>query len=255
MVEDVELEGFPARLQELIGEDSVSRFALEVGLGDNLIRKYLAGATPGLDKVVRICQAKGVNIAWLALGKGGPYDDEMPGLKAAAYRPRRRIGDTLVAEPRAEMAETLQAIDGREFVLVPRYDIKVSAGNGSVIHSEQIVDYYAFQLEWFAREVGISPASAACAEVRGNSMEPDLFDGEIVIMDTSKNRFVDDAIYILHYGDALRIKKVHTRIDGTVEIRSSNEAYKSEVLTPEEAERITIIGRARRAIPPVRRLP
>ena len=141
-------------------------------------------------------------------------------------------------------------------MLVPRYDIRVSAGSGSIIHSEQIVDHYAFQAEWFAREVGIAPADAACVEVRGRSMEPDLYDREVTVIDLSKNRFIDDAIYVLHYADALRIKKVTVSLDGTVQIRSSNEAdYPPETVSAEQAQYITVVGRAKIAIPPIRRLP
>ena len=34
------------------------------------------------------------------------------------------------------------------FVLVPRYNIEASAGGGSIIHSEQIVDHLAFKADW-----------------------------------------------------------------------------------------------------------
>jgi phage repressor protein C with HTH and peptisase S24 domain len=88
-----------------------------------------------------------------------------------------------------EDPEVLESSDGREFVLVPRYDVRVSAGGGSVIHSEQIVDHLSFQYDWFEREVGISPKHAVVVEVRGDSMVPDLHDGELVIIDTSQNSF------------------------------------------------------------------
>lgn len=257
MVEEVELEGFPERLKELIGQESVSRFANEVGLGDNLIRKYLDGATPGLDKVVRICNAKGVSIAWLALGEGPKLDEDAKARQAKAADYRRRRTDTLgVAEPSAAGREILESRDGRGYVLLPRYDVRVSAGGGTVVHSEQIVDYLAFKSDWFEREVGIPAGSAALFEVRGNSMESDFYDGDLALLDLRVDRFIDDAIYVVQYGDALRVKRVHRRLDGKVEIKSSNEAvHKPEVVTEEEASQIIIVGRAKRALPKPRRLP
>lgn len=225
----------------------MSRFAQDVGLGDNLIRKYLAGATPGLDKVLKICRAKGINIAWLAYGQGRREWklDDMP--REAIYG---------VAESARLPERVVVTADGREFILLPRVDVKVSAGSGTLVSSEQVVDYLAFSAEWFHKHVGISPASAALIEVRGDSMTPVLVDGELVIVDTSCDSFRDDAIYVLQYSGALRIKSVRRRLDGKIEIRSANEGYGTELLTEEEAAAgtITIVGRARWALSG-RRLP
>lgn len=244
---EASLEGFASRLSELIGEASVSRFAQDVGLGDNLVRQYLKGAVPGLDKVVRICEAKGVNVAWLAQGLG---------------RKERKLDDLgreeiYGAPPKTPGAEgVLHAADGREYVLLPKYDVSVSAGNGTLVRSEQIVDYLAFNSEWFHQNVGIAPGSAALIEVRGDSMTPMLQDGELVIVDTSCDAFKDDAIYVLQYSGALRIKRVRRRLDGKIEVKSANEDYGVELLTEQEAEsgNITIVGRARWALSG-RRLP
>ena len=245
MAEAGALEGFTERLKELIGDQPVGRFAAEVGLGDNLVRKYLGGATPGLDKFVQICNAKGVNPEWLAWGRGpkylveGAYTHEPPG-----EHPAREPGSS----------ELIESSDGREYVKVPQYDVRASAGRGELIHSEQIVDHIAFEREWFEREVGIPAAHAAVLEVRGDSMVPDLHDGELLIMDLSKNRFVDDAIYVIQYGNALRIKKVRVRLDGKIEIRSSNDAYAPEIVEPDDAASIVVVGRGKTAVPKVRRL-
>lgn len=240
-------EDFIGRLRDLIGAASVSRFAQEVGLGDNLIRQYLKGGTPGLDKVLRICEAKQVNLEWLALGRG-----ERQRRFGDVTRPEIYGGQSSARVPDRVMA----AADGREFVLLPRYDVSVSAGNGTIVRSEQVVDYLAFSAEWFHKNVGIAPAHAALIEVRGDSMTPVLNDGELVIVDTSCDAFKDDAIYVLQYSGALRIKNVRRRIDGKIEIKSANEDYGVELLTEQEAEMgvITIVGRARWALSG-RRLP
>lgn len=243
---------FADRLRDLIGNESVAAFARKCEIGDSLMRSYLAGSDPGRQNVEKIWRGSGCSLFWLMTGEGPMYlasGDAVP--SSAPYRIKRgrELG---VAEGGAQEhgPEVLESRDGREFILVPQYDVRVSAGGGSVIHSEQIVDHLSFQTDWFARWVGIPPVSAAVVEVRGESMRPDLEDEDLVIIDITKNAFVDDAIYVLQYGDALRIKKVTVKIDGTVEIKSSNEAagYKPEVLTPEEAQQITVVGRSKRAI-------
>lgn len=65
-----ENDEFKDRLQLLIGERSISEFARKCKIGDTTLRKYLNGATPGLDKVILIADAANVELKWLATGKG-----------------------------------------------------------------------------------------------------------------------------------------------------------------------------------------
>lgn len=202
---------------------------------------------PDLGYLAGLAKA-GVDVPYVVEGERSP-----PEVRAATGV----VFETIAAADRAREPEHVVASeDGREFVLLPRYDVTVSAGNGIVVRSEQIVDYLAFSADWFHKNVGISPASAALIEVRGDSMTPVLQDGELVIVDTSCDAFKDDAIYVLQYSGALRIKNVRRRIDGKIEIKSANEDYGVELLTEQEAEAgtITIVGRARWALSG-RRLP
>lgn len=58
------------RLRELKGGQSVSAFALKCGVGESLVRKYLAGSIPSMDKAAQIARANGVTVEWLATGEG-----------------------------------------------------------------------------------------------------------------------------------------------------------------------------------------
>lgn len=60
----------PLRLKEIIGNESVAAFARRCGFGESLLRKYLDGASPSIDKITAIASAAGVTIDWLATGKG-----------------------------------------------------------------------------------------------------------------------------------------------------------------------------------------
>jgi len=66
---------FATRLKQIIGEDSVSRFAKKCGVTESMLRKYLLGdSVPGTDKLVRITQVAGVSLRWLATGEGTRSD-------------------------------------------------------------------------------------------------------------------------------------------------------------------------------------
>ncbi|MFC1236494.1 XRE family transcriptional regulator [Vibrio sp. F74] len=64
---------FSERLQELIGEESVSGFARRVELNEALIRKYLKGSEPSLTKANQIAMKANCSLEWLATGCGYLY--------------------------------------------------------------------------------------------------------------------------------------------------------------------------------------
>ncbi len=60
-----------ARLQALIGKETVSSFARKCGLAESVLRTYLKdGRMPPLDKALAIAAAAGVSVDWLATGNG-----------------------------------------------------------------------------------------------------------------------------------------------------------------------------------------
>lgn len=128
-----------------------------------------------------------------------------------------------------------------ELVMVPRYDVTASAGGGSVVHSELIVDYLAFRQEWVAK-MKLNGKRLCLIEVRGDSMEPVLLNGDLVLIDTRVDRLSIDGIYVVQYRDRLLVKRLQTKLDGTVIISSDNPAYTPEELKPEEAEGLVVVG-------------
>ncbi|MDE1334077.1 XRE family transcriptional regulator [Vibrio aestuarianus] len=64
---------FSTRLQELIGEESISGFARRVELSEGLIRKYLRGSEPSLSKANQIAMRANCSLEWLATGCGYLY--------------------------------------------------------------------------------------------------------------------------------------------------------------------------------------
>jgi phage repressor protein C with HTH and peptisase S24 domain len=136
---------------------------------------------------------------------------------------------------------TLEAPEG--FVLVPRYDVAASMGNGAVIHSEQIVDHLAFRAEWVRTELGTSPKQLVLISAIGDSMEPSLRAGDLLLVDRSVENVHQDAIYAIALDGELRIKRIQRLFDGTLVIKSDNPSYRTEELTPSQAEQLRIVGR------------
>lgn len=171
----------------------------------------------------------------------------------------RRLAEKLKCTV-AEIAEEVQLSDGRsgelaitssefvfeksQYVAVPVYDQRVSAGPGSVAQDESPLYHLFYRQEWL-RSLSHAPADIlAVVEVWGDSMEPTLHNGDHVLVDRSIKKIGREGIYVIRYHeqDELRIKRC-TRMARTklLAIRSDNASY-----PPEEGVRdddIQVIGR------------
>lgn len=78
------VEGFSERLKIIVGNESVRSFCRRLGMSDRGFRAYLDGKSyPSLEKLVAIADLGGVNLEWLATGKGGQYKEATTGSKPA----------------------------------------------------------------------------------------------------------------------------------------------------------------------------
>ncbi|QEM68991.1 helix-turn-helix transcriptional regulator [Geobacter sp. FeAm09] len=216
-----ELLGFSERLKNVIGAESLRTFGSRCRLSEGVLRSYLRRSTfPSLDRLAAIARAGGVSLAWLASGAAPMYP--------AGNAPPSRDGQRL-----------------NESYILPLREI---VAHGGARLSRQVVDYLALHAEWLTASLGLSPAHVALISVIGDSMEPYLADGDLVLLDTSVTHVEADNVYVLQYGDVLLARRIQIKLDGTVAVRSYNGAYESEVLPAEMADKLQVIGRVVRRI-------
>ncbi|MBT5027877.1 MAG: helix-turn-helix transcriptional regulator [Nitrospina sp.] len=144
----------------------------------------------------------------------------------------------------AHSSEPMSSSTLNDFVLVPRYNIEASAGGGSVIHSEQIVDHLAFKASWVSKELGADPKNLLLIHSIGDSMEPTLRSGDLLLVDRNKGRMKGDGIYLINFDDGLMVKRLEWMMDGTVVIRGDNaNVSREQKLTAIEMEKLHLLGR------------
>ncbi len=130
------------------------------------------------------------------------------------------------------------------FVLVPRYNIEASAGGGSVVHSEQIVDHLAFKADWVHKELGTDPKNLLLVHSIGDSMEPTIRSGDLLLVDRNKSQMKGDGIYLINLDDGLMVKRIEWLLDGSVVIRGDNAIVSREqALSSGDMEKLHILGR------------
>jgi phage repressor protein C with HTH and peptisase S24 domain len=216
-----ELQGFSERLKNVIGTESLRSFGSRCSLSEGVLRSYLRRNTfPSLDRLAAIAQAGGVRLAWLASGN----------------------------EP-IRLSETTSVSQGEHRLhgdyILPCREIPADKG---FIRNKQIVDFLALHTDWLSTSLGLLPAKVALIRVIGDSMEPYLAEGDLILLDTSVTRIEADNVYVLQQGDMLLARHIQIRLDGTVAVKNYNEACEPEVLPAEMAEKLQVIGRVVRRI-------
>lgn len=131
-----------------------------------------------------------------------------------------------------------------EFVMVPRLDVSLSAGNGSeqVAVELQKSMPQAFRAEWI-REQRLKPDKLAAMTATGDSMEPALHSGDSLLVDTSQTGVIDGKVYALWYDGGERVKRLFRIPGGGLRIVSDNAKHPSIELGPNSIEHIKILGR------------
>ena len=138
-------------------------------------------------------------------------------------------------------------LDPDSFMIIPHVDVKFSAGYGRMAEFEPtpLKTGCAQPLEWFHKK-RVSPKNLVEVDLDGDSMEPRIPSGSIVIIDKSINtldQVQNRKVYAIRYGDELKIKRLSRRYDGALIIDSDNPSYEREIVEPQDLEHIGIIGK------------
>lgn len=133
------------------------------------------------------------------------------------------------------------------FVDIPYYqEAELSLGNGTIIHDDEHPGRsLSFQQEWLDG-LGLEVEHLVVVKCKGDSMEPRVRNGDIVLINKDIEAIEDGAIYALNYAGDAKLKRLITRADGSLIIRSDNQngMFPDDTVTESEADQLKIIGKA-----------
>jgi len=122
-------------------------------------------------------------------------------------------------------------------------DVELAAGLGSELKQENHGPKLRFSKSTL-RMCGVQSENAVCVKVSGNSMEPSLFDGDVVGINLGDKRVVDGKSYAINHDGLLRIKRLYLVGGGGLRINSFNQdEHPDETLGLESRALVTVIGR------------
>lgn len=244
---------FARRLQEAMAVGSldiqgiVSFFKQRgVSITYEMVRRYTLGqAMPRLEKMKILAEAVGCAPEVLVYGPIPPVARE-PHRRTAESDPSAQDVHHLGSESgnnelAGEQSRAGELKDGRasvsarpilawdhaselgeEYVLIPRLEVKASAGNGRIAwHVDEKGQKQAFRKAWCAR-LGIKPEQAATIVAEGSSMEPRVRDGDSLVVDYRAIDLVSGKVYVLSFQGEVYVKRIFKRPDGGLTIRSDN---------------------------------
>ena len=151
----------------------------------------------------------GLRVEWLATGRGRAAASEEPELRSA-------------------------------FTRVPKVAARLSAGGGSFETEGQVREYFLFKRDWLRRKG--NPDQMVLMDICGNSMEPELRDGDTILVDRSRTEVLAGAIYAVGIEDTIMVKRLERQPNNLV-LLSDNAHYAPVYLSREDMPSVRIIGR------------
>lgn len=203
--------------RERAGFKQASDFAKRVPMAAVSYRAYEADQNGFSKRAHDFAEKLGVNAGWLLHGGAMPDDNSFA------------TGD---------MDEAAKALG---LSLVPELELGYSMGGGSIFSDYRHTGFVPFQRDWLRSIVRGSIAEIFVARGEGDSMQPTLLDGDIVLIDTGQRQITQqDRIWAISYGELGMIKRVRRVPGGSYRIMSDN-----PTVTPIDADddEMHVVGR------------
>lgn len=207
------------------GFDSQSALSRASGVPQPTIARILKGtgkSGPETDTLAKLAQACNVSFRWLHEGAGAmSRTAEIPG---------------------ALLVGTLDDNDP-DVIDVPLVKLKLSAGiQGFAAQPEQgVLRKIRLDRSWLEKN-GYEPSRLIAVTVKGESMEPALYDGDIVVINTADRRPVDGAVFAVNYEGEPVIKRLARDI-GRWWLMSDNSDQRKYHRKSCEGDECIVVGR------------
>ena len=187
--------------------------------------------------IIKIAEQYNLSTDWIFFGKNSSLPSaQLPKPAfAKAPSPAKRQPRATKPDPAAKIAA--------EIVMVPLVNARLAAGSGSLETGGEVQNFFAFRQDWLQSKG--NPAKMVLMKVLGDSMEPDIRHGDMVLVNQGQTNIFGHAIYAVGVEEEIYIKQVETRPGGTLILRSQNPRYDPiEVnLRGDLADAVRIIGR------------
>lgn len=223
---------FAERMEAIILDaGGAAQLARKADLSEGVIAKYRKlQSDPSRKRLEALAAAAKVRVEWLVTGKGPKSSNDVPSDLYGQTKNQKQGGATPSAT---------------DSIMIPRFDARLSAGPGAFSQRAEVLDHIPFTPQFLRRKLGRgSIEGLVIVETAGDSMEPTISDGDLVMIDTH-DTIPHDGLYALVVDNALFVKRLHKMVDG-LEIGSDNrDLYRPTTLPRDRIDEVTVVGRVR----------
>ena len=107
-------------------------------------------------------------------------------------------------------------------IMIPMVEARLSAGQGSLQTDGNSERSYAFRSDFLYRKG--NPASMVLMRVEGDSMQPEIMNNDVVLIDQSKTEIRLGRIFAVGFEEAIYLKRIDM-LPGKIVLKSANPAY------------------------------
>ena len=200
---------FMKRVFETTGIGSQAELAEVLDINRSAISQARRKDTIPSKWLLQLFRTYGLNPDWAETGEGQPFLNQPPR-------------------------------DSIDFVQIPKVNARLCAGDGSFEVGSNIQGFFSFQKNWL-RGKG-SAKTMVLMDIFGNSMTPEMKDGDTVLIDQSQINILSGAIYAVGVEDTIMVKRVEKHPNALV-LLSDNKDYAPIYLKDQEAANIRMIGK------------
>jgi len=220
------------RLQQYMTEQGVfpSSLSKQTGVNEHKIVSALDG----------IVELSDYDYALIAKELGKPASDVKYGPDRLQRRgitdaddSRVKVFDALTGTKRIP-AHLITSLQKQVKTIIPIYEnIEASAGDGSTIEEEIATDHILVETQWLQEIVHHVPKDMAIIKVKGDSMEPTLSPGDMILVDRKpvERNHLNDGIYVINRNGSTYVKRLQNVKAGIRIISDNKEFYEPEIVT------------------------
>ncbi|TNE34430.1 MAG: hypothetical protein EP348_10915 [Alphaproteobacteria bacterium] len=217
------------RQKQLMGDQEITQRIKEIRDFLGLSQKSMAGIIG--------CSHQ----AW----QGYEAGNNLPGGRLLQRLNKLGISIDWLLTGRGSLQEGNSGTDRAQLSFIPQINARLAAGDGSINERLQIRDYVPFASSYLLSRLGRHSIDGLIVlEVSGDSMEPTIGDGSLVLVDQTDTD-VSGSIMAFVFEDFTYIKRLQKFIGG-IDVVSDNKAlYPPHQIPNAELDQLHIIGRVR----------
>jgi hypothetical protein len=133
-----------------------------------------------------------------------------------------------------------------EYIWVPFIDIPASAGSGTIADNSAFRKPEPFKKIWITEVLKANPQNLHFMYVEGDSMEPTLLNGEMILIDTNAQvrKHLRDQVYVVRSNGNIFVKRIQISFDKTIKLISDNPRHLPETIDlSDQSQDFEVLGR------------